>query len=173
MYTSGFFFEDSDGSVLGANVLKYHDVYFDIEGSQIGFAESRCNYADIRNITATNLRKRGPQYRSDPFCQSPYCRVGALLGLSVLLLVVAAVLCWKRKRRVKHRSFPPPLQSVPRRPLTRRSVSLDEAENEAMGFRRPPPRRSRRGGVLRSRSTQVEAERKAIPRSQSVQVGLL
>jgi hypothetical protein len=49
MYISGIYFDEPDGSnnVLGANIMMQHDIYFDIENSRIGFAESDCNYTQV------------------------------------------------------------------------------------------------------------------------------
>eukprot|EP00584_Thalassiosira_punctigera_P019143 CAMPEP_0172572994 /NCGR_PEP_ID=MMETSP1067-20121228/135963_1 /TAXON_ID=265564 ORGANISM="Thalassiosira punctigera, Strain Tpunct2005C2" /NCGR_SAMPLE_ID=MMETSP1067 /ASSEMBLY_ACC=CAM_ASM_000444 /LENGTH=757 /DNA_ID=CAMNT_0013365585 /DNA_START=1130 /DNA_END=3403 /DNA_ORIENTATION=- len=42
-----FYTEESSGSVLGANAMMGHDVYFDIARARIGFAESNCDYQSL------------------------------------------------------------------------------------------------------------------------------
>jgi len=38
---------ESGGSVMGANVMMGHDVFFDINGGRLGFAESDCDFSKI------------------------------------------------------------------------------------------------------------------------------
>jgi hypothetical protein len=47
MYVPGIYFEEADGSVLGANVLMSHDVLFDVENGRIGWVESSCDYSKL------------------------------------------------------------------------------------------------------------------------------
>ena len=46
-YVPRFYTEESSGSVLGANAMMGHDVYFDVAKKRIGFAESNCDYASL------------------------------------------------------------------------------------------------------------------------------
>lgn len=46
-YVPRFYTEESSGSVLGANAMMGHDVYFDIARGRVGFAESNCDYASL------------------------------------------------------------------------------------------------------------------------------
>ncbi|KAL7550499.1 hypothetical protein ACHAWF_013722 [Thalassiosira exigua] len=46
-YVPRFYTEESSGSVLGANAMMGHDVYFDIARGRIGFAESECDYVSL------------------------------------------------------------------------------------------------------------------------------
>jgi hypothetical protein len=47
-YVGRFSMTEGSGSVLGANTIRGHDVYFDIpENSRIGFAESACDYKTL------------------------------------------------------------------------------------------------------------------------------
>jgi hypothetical protein len=46
-YVARFYTEEGGGSVLGANAIMGHDVFFDIENNQIGFAESSCDYTKL------------------------------------------------------------------------------------------------------------------------------
>jgi hypothetical protein len=43
-YEARFYTDEAGGGVLGANAMMGHDVYFDVEGSAIGWAESDCDY---------------------------------------------------------------------------------------------------------------------------------
>eukprot|EP00531_Pseudo-nitzschia_arenysensis_P009925 CAMPEP_0116147452 /NCGR_PEP_ID=MMETSP0329-20121206/17761_1 /TAXON_ID=697910 /ORGANISM="Pseudo-nitzschia arenysensis, Strain B593" /LENGTH=740 /DNA_ID=CAMNT_0003643379 /DNA_START=211 /DNA_END=2433 /DNA_ORIENTATION=+ len=43
-YTSRFYPTERSGSVLGANAMMGHDVFFDIDSMRIGWAESDCDY---------------------------------------------------------------------------------------------------------------------------------
>lgn len=43
-YVPRFYVEESSGSVLGANAMMGHDVYFDTENGRVGWAESECDY---------------------------------------------------------------------------------------------------------------------------------
>jgi hypothetical protein len=46
-YTPRLYMEERSGTVLGANTMQGHDVFFDIENGFIGFAESDCNVVPI------------------------------------------------------------------------------------------------------------------------------
>jgi len=43
-YTSRFYPDEHGGSVLGANAMMGHDVFFDVDTKRIGWAESSCDY---------------------------------------------------------------------------------------------------------------------------------
>ena len=43
-YTGRFYPTERSGSVLGANAMMGHDVFFDVDNSRIGWAESDCDY---------------------------------------------------------------------------------------------------------------------------------
>lgn len=43
-YKSRFSVKESGGSLLGANAIMGHDVYFDVQHNRIGWAESECDY---------------------------------------------------------------------------------------------------------------------------------
>jgi len=46
-YVPRFYTEESSGSVIGANAMMGHDVYFDADRARIGFAESDCDYVSL------------------------------------------------------------------------------------------------------------------------------
>jgi len=46
-YIARFYTDEGGGSVLGANTMMGHDVFFDIDNSRIGFAESNCDYTKL------------------------------------------------------------------------------------------------------------------------------
>jgi hypothetical protein len=55
MYVPGFYFDEPEGSVLGANVMMLHDIFFDVEQYRIGWVESPCDYTQL---VAPFLEKR-------------------------------------------------------------------------------------------------------------------
>lgn len=76
-YVAGFYFDEPEGSVLGANSMMLHDILFDVEHDRIGWAESTCEYntlvapflekehvKDDRLYQAPNPRMRGPPGKS-------------------------------------------------------------------------------------------------------------
>eukprot|EP00547_Thalassionema_nitzschioides_P003178 CAMPEP_0194213420 /NCGR_PEP_ID=MMETSP0156-20130528/13996_1 /TAXON_ID=33649 /ORGANISM="Thalassionema nitzschioides, Strain L26-B" /LENGTH=576 /DNA_ID=CAMNT_0038941439 /DNA_START=247 /DNA_END=1975 /DNA_ORIENTATION=+ len=46
-YISRFYLDESSGTVLGANAMMGHDVFFDQENAHIGWAESDCDYFNL------------------------------------------------------------------------------------------------------------------------------
>jgi hypothetical protein len=46
-YISRFYDNEGGGGVLGANTMMGHDVYFDVDNSRIGWAESSCDYTAL------------------------------------------------------------------------------------------------------------------------------
>jgi len=46
-YVARFYTDEGSGSVLGANAMMGHDVYFDVPRGRVGFAESDCDYAKL------------------------------------------------------------------------------------------------------------------------------
>lgn len=44
-YVARFYTDEGSGTVLGANTMMGHEVYFDIEGGTIGWSESSCDYS--------------------------------------------------------------------------------------------------------------------------------
>ena len=46
-YTSRFYPTEGSGSVLGANAMMGHDVFFDVDNDRIGWAESSCDYTTL------------------------------------------------------------------------------------------------------------------------------
>jgi Xylanase inhibitor N-terminal len=54
-YVARFYIDEDSGGVLGANAMMGHDVYFDIGGLRIGWAESTCNYTMLTNSTVSRF----------------------------------------------------------------------------------------------------------------------
>ena len=54
-YVPRFYTEEASGSVLGANAMMGHDVYFDIARGRIGFAESNCDYVSLLLSEGTSI----------------------------------------------------------------------------------------------------------------------
>jgi hypothetical protein len=46
-YYARFYTDEGGGSVLGANSMMGHDVFFDVDNHRIGFAESSCDYTAL------------------------------------------------------------------------------------------------------------------------------
>lgn len=127
MYVPGIYFEEADGSVLGANVMMLHDILFDVEGFRIGWVESHCNYAKLvapymslskattfvaataKKISTTGsasfnspkLRAHSGTLRdnvnSAGYCSSLKCRISIGSILFIWSFLTASM--WVRKRR--------------------------------------------------------------------------
>ncbi|KAL7493349.1 hypothetical protein ACHAWT_003189 [Skeletonema menzelii] len=54
-YVARFYTEEGSGSVLGANAMMGHDVYFDIPRGRVGFAESDCDYTKLLETEGTSI----------------------------------------------------------------------------------------------------------------------
>ncbi|KAL7544037.1 hypothetical protein ACHAXR_013504 [Thalassiosira sp. AJA248-18] len=54
-YVARFYTEESSGSVLGANAMMGHDVFFDVARGRIGFAESNCDYVSLLLSEGTSI----------------------------------------------------------------------------------------------------------------------
>ena len=46
-YKARFYTDEGSGSVLGANAMMGHDILFDVDNKQVGFAESTCDYEGL------------------------------------------------------------------------------------------------------------------------------
>jgi hypothetical protein len=46
-YVARFYTDEGSGSVLGANSMMGHDIFFDIDNKRVGFAESTCDYTGL------------------------------------------------------------------------------------------------------------------------------
>lgn len=46
-YISRLYTDEGSGGVLGANFMMGHDVYFDVNAKEVGWAESHCNYTGM------------------------------------------------------------------------------------------------------------------------------
>jgi len=98
-YIAGFYFDEPQGSVLGANSMMLHDILFDVENNRIGWAESTCEYTSLvapflektnnKDETTTiikktpNLRMRPPgkPRRDKPVAAAPASKVGGVFGM--------------------------------------------------------------------------------------------
>lgn len=118
-YTARFYMDEGgSGSVLGANAMMGHDVFFDVDGHRIGWAESNCDYealvkpfiadgglepvpgsSDVRNQHKTNndgVPQKGPIGDMDGVCSSATCRF--LVVVAGFLVVIAGVLAMLSRR---------------------------------------------------------------------------
>lgn len=64
-YTPRIYLTESSGSVLGANVMQGHDVFFDLENSRIGFAESDCEYVPLDVTDASGAVEGSKKVQDD------------------------------------------------------------------------------------------------------------
>ena len=46
-YVARFYADEGSGSVIGANAMMGHDVFFDIDQQRVGWAESDCDYVEL------------------------------------------------------------------------------------------------------------------------------
>jgi hypothetical protein len=46
-YVARFYTDEDGGSVLGANSMMGHDIFFDVDNHRVGFAESTCDYTAL------------------------------------------------------------------------------------------------------------------------------
>jgi hypothetical protein len=46
-YVGRFYTDEGSGSVLGANSMMGHDIFFDVDMNRVGFAESSCDYTGL------------------------------------------------------------------------------------------------------------------------------
>jgi hypothetical protein len=46
-YETRFYTDEGGGSVLGANSMMGHDIFFDVDNNRVGFAESSCDYTGL------------------------------------------------------------------------------------------------------------------------------
>ena len=56
-YIARFYTDEGSGTVLGGNAIMGHDVYFDLETSRIGWAESKCDYTELVQMYDTSEQK--------------------------------------------------------------------------------------------------------------------
>jgi len=66
VYTSRFYFTETQGGVIGANSLQGHDVIFDWEHGRIGLAESDCVIVDSLSDTFTQKNEAADCVLKDP-----------------------------------------------------------------------------------------------------------
>lgn len=55
LYVARFYTEEGSGSVLGANAMMGHDVYFDVPRGRVGFAESDCDFLKLLETEGTTI----------------------------------------------------------------------------------------------------------------------
>mmetsp|Transcript_1862 Transcript_1862/g.3560 ORF Transcript_1862/g.3560 Transcript_1862/m.3560 type:complete len:643 (-) Transcript_1862:684-2612(-) len=108
-YRARFYFEESSGSVLGANAMMGHDVYFDIARGRIGFAESNCDYESLLlseglsiSTPVSGLSRIAAEIVDDMKheCSSTGCRgVMGLFILGAMAIFVAGIRIALARRR--------------------------------------------------------------------------
>ena len=94
-------------NILGSNTLQGHIVLFDIEKSKIGFSESSCNYAEVRNGSSLPTKfefetMNSPPGRTfntgliDEFCSKSRCQKVLIGGTIFFLFCVLSALVGTR-----------------------------------------------------------------------------
>jgi len=106
-YTPRFYTEESSGSVLGANAMMGHDVYFDIARGRIGFAESNCDYVSLLMSEGRSISVPMPKTVSDHSAKGSFVeeilqdrRVVALFMLGIAAFVIVFIHKTVTRRRV-------------------------------------------------------------------------
>ena len=121
LYASRLYVDERSGSVIGANAMQGHDVFFDADNNRVGWAESDCEYMELigkktpdkdekekaidedeqKNPLTSNTAMNSSVINSGT-CTSRLCRSAAILGLVVV--VFQGVLAWKcfRARKMQH-----------------------------------------------------------------------
>lgn len=119
-YTSRFYVDEGGGSVLGANAMMGHDVFFDVDNHRVGWAESTCDYEKLVEpfVKAGALvpppvptRQDHPDGEPSDFdsngngasCSSASCRFTAMVAVLAFVAVVLVVVVRSRSRRSKIR----------------------------------------------------------------------
>jgi hypothetical protein len=177
MYLPGFHFDEPEGSVLGANVMMLHDIYFDVEGQRIGWVESSCDYTGlVHEFLDGHVAKTGKKgLRSAPtvrvdfaairfpdispdFCSSKVCRVSGVVCTVIVAFLALVKLTRPIRRRLgtkRHVSGENPTAQPLRRGVGRAKTNLGltsfDPERGSNGDAAPSVH-SRRRGVLRARS---------------------
>lgn len=110
-YFCRVYVDERRGSVIGANTMQSHDVFFDVDNKRIGWAKSDCDFSSLAGEGAsarseggvTTLSRTDDDHASDDegdegaFCDSAGCRLGATAGL--LLAAAQAAVAWRAFRR--------------------------------------------------------------------------
>lgn len=205
-YVAGFYWDEPEGIVIGANVMMKHNILFDVDNRRIGWAESSCNYTaiaakELEEDTTAYLSPSDRYSRDEPSNDKflgiiPLDSYWPIVAISFIFLIILGcrVFVVRRKRTttkqpdrsylLKSSSYAfrsPPLRRGSRR-VARRTVSemgalaglrqtssavLDTVtEKSADSTTSVPPTspksvsrtRSKRGGILRSRSHQRDSE---------------
>lgn len=199
-YVAGFYFDEPEGIVIGANVMMQHDIMFDVQNSRIGWAESNCNYNTVAQKTTvkdaesyaspSSYRYRGPAQTTESNFLS-CSRESCWPLVSVVAVLVGAVCCrlslviLRRTRHARNqngteggrsylqKSSSYAVRTSPKRRGSRRIArrTVSEAAGGALSSTQqglgtvaemrtstPTRTRSKRGGVLRSRSNQRDME---------------
>ena len=97
LYKARINMREPSGGVFGANTIMGHDVYFDVEGQRIGWAESTCDYTGfmeehIPSISGKNSVRetlgRGEanasRFRNGSMTALVVCLVGGVMGMLVV-----------------------------------------------------------------------------------------
>ena len=111
MYVPGVYFDEPDGSVLGANIMMLHDIFFDVERYRIGWVESHCDYTQLvapfletkkTTTTTTTVADAAAAAAAaalgEPY-QAPNVRVRPIDTAETLRVPVMSKLSWSGMRR--------------------------------------------------------------------------
>lgn len=186
-YVPGLYFDEPSGSVLGANVMMLHDIYFDIERNRIGWAESSCDYSRVEtgagNLPISNqlLRIRSQDIPSKArdinvlvinlsptillSCTTTSCHLIVASLLVILFVVLLVAIAWFSKRR-RTRSHANSNSKVGNTSSTRRRyqrIGRNRKVERAISDDGMSNMQFKRGSLLRARSHQVGTDMFRVP----------
>jgi hypothetical protein len=154
MYVAGLYFDEPEGSVLGANIMMLHDVFFDVQHYRIGWAESLCDYAQMvgpfvkpqKSLTADTPLLRIESAQLDlqhmqmtsfqpVFCTSVVCRFVVIVSMILSAYICTKVVLsyrGKHKSRRQRRQRPPSQMQRHTSRMVSRSTSLVLSSSSSM-----------------------------------------
>ena len=100
-------FEESGGTVLGANFMQGHDIFFDRDNRRIGFAESNCDYKYLvsgkKTLSSTSPfdSKYNSHFVDRGVCYTYECQLITIFTIIVCVSITAALIASNRRRRIK------------------------------------------------------------------------
>lgn len=104
-YVARLYLEEGSGSVLGANLMMGHDVTFDVDGKNIGWAESDCDYSHL--VDGGEIGEVDTQTSTSGGDEGKSCGVGCQVGIAFgviggCILAICGVLFCRKRRDEEH-----------------------------------------------------------------------
>jgi hypothetical protein len=186
-YIPGLYFDEPSGSVLGANVMMLHDIYFDIERNRIGWAESSCDFSRVEsdpgNLPVSNqlLRIRSQDILSSArdinvfvinlsptillSCTTMSCHLIVATILASFFVVFLVVLAWlsKRRRTMSHSNSSSKTMNSSSTRRGYQRLGRHRKVERAISDDGMSNMQSKRGSLLRARSHQVGTDMFRVP----------